>query len=166
MIRSFPPYDRSHTPKWIENIDFVVKNHGEPEIGILKRLNELVDPEKTLIFQYEWHQEGGDPPFPVDKVKPTFEPYIKVAHRYGFKIMPYASIISIRESNPIYQELEKYQARNPFTNEKMGWRWNDPTYPYRPRLHPPLDQKNSEICSSTASKVYGKPTTLMPFNSI
>lgn len=149
MIRSFPPYDRSHTPKWIENIDFVVKNHGEPEIGILKRLNELVDPEKTLIFQYEWHQEGGDPPFPVDKVKPTFEPYIKAAHRYGFKIMPYASIISIRESNPIYQELEKYQARNPFTNEKMGWRWNDPTYPYRPAyIHPGSEEFRNMFINS------------------
>lgn len=144
MQEAFPPFNRNQIPEWVNNINFVVKNHGEPEIGILKRLNELVDPEKTLIFQYEWHQGGGDPPFPADKVKPTFEPYIKTAHRYGFKIMPYASMISIREAHPLYQKFEKYQARDPITNERLGWLWNDPTY-HRPAYINPASHEFREL---------------------
>ena len=152
MERSFPPFNRNQIPEWVNNIDFVVKNHGEPELGILKRLNELVDPEKTLIFQYLWHQGGGDPPFPADKVIPTFEPYIETAHRYGFKIMPYFSMISIREAHRLYTKFEKYQARNPFTNERMGWRWNDPTY-HRPAYINPALRDFRELLVNDIKKV-------------
>ena len=131
MENEFKLFDRSQTPEWIDDIDFVVKNDGYLDTEILSILNQHVNPETTLIYVYKWYQGGVvTPPYSTGDVNPDFPAFIEAAHRYGFKIMPHIGMFSIHKSHPSYAEFEKYQARNPFTNERMGWLWNHPTYPY------------------------------------
>lgn len=68
MEAAFPPFDRQRTPAWVNDIDFVVKNHGHLDFGIPPRLAQLVDPKRTLIYLYNWrqHESGGDIPFSGD----------------------------------------------------------------------------------------------------
>lgn len=131
MGKTFESANRSQTPGWIDDIDFVVKNDGYLDTEILSILNQHVNPETTLIYVYKWYQGGVvTPPYSTGDVNPDFPAFIEAAHRYGFKIMPHIGMFSIHKSHPSYAEFEKYQARNPFTNERMGWLWNHPTYPY------------------------------------
>lgn len=132
MQAAFEPPDRKQMPAWVNDIECVIKIQGDLDFAILKKLNQLVDPSKTLIYLYNWHEDGVDPPYSTGNVQPDFPAFVKAAQRYGFKVMPHMSMIAIREAHPYYARFEKYQVRDPYTNERIGWRWNDPTYPFRP----------------------------------
>lgn len=124
----FPPADRSKMPAWVNDIDCIIKNHGEFDIEMLRILNQLVDPSKTLIYIYGWHEDGGDPPHRRDGFKPNLGNFVKEAQRYGFRTMLHTSISHIQADDPFYPEFEKYHVRDPRSGEKVGYKLNDPTY--------------------------------------
>ena len=132
MHKTFQPPDRKQMPAWVNDIECIIKDHGELDLEKLRILNQLVDASKTLIYIYGWHEDGGDPPYSTGRVKPNFSVFVKEAQRYGFRIMPHTSMIAIQEKNPFYLKFEKYQIRDPWSGEKTGYRWDDPTYPHRP----------------------------------
>ncbi|RKU12263.1 hypothetical protein C6503_17655 [Candidatus Poribacteria bacterium] len=140
MDTAFESVDRSQMPGWIDDIDFVVKNNGYLDIEILSQLNQHINPETTLIYVYQWHQDGVEAPYSTGDVNPDFPAFVEAAQRYGFKIMPHLAMFAIREAHPYYPRFEQYQARNPFTNRRMGWRWDDPTYPIRPAYINPASE--------------------------
>ncbi len=155
MEASFPIFDRQQTPAWVDDIEFVVKNQDELDLRILSRLAQLVDPKTTLIYLYNWRQDesGGDFPFSDDATNPELQAFIALAHRYGFKVKPHISLLGLREANPLYARFEKYQARSPYTNERMGWRWNDPTY-HRPAYINPASQDVRRVFVSEVKWVW------------
>ena len=128
MHAVFSPPDRQQMPAWVNEIECVIKNHGDPDLEILKRLNTLVDPTKTLIYQYVWHEDGGDLPHRRDGFKTNLGYFIKEAQRYGFKIMFHTSMSHIQMNDPSYATFEKYHVIHPYTGEKQGYKLNDPTY--------------------------------------
>ena len=145
MHETFQPPDRRQMPAWVDEIEFVVKNQGHLDVRMLSRLSELIDPKTTLLYLYNWHQDGVDSPYSTGDVDPNLEVFVEAAQRYGFKVKPHMSLIAVRETNPFYQKFERYQARDPYTNERMGWRWNDPTYPYRPAYINPASQEYRDM---------------------
>ena len=61
MYAAFSPPNHNASA-WVNDIECVIKNHGELDLEMLAKLNQLVDPSKTLIYIYSWHEDGGDPP--------------------------------------------------------------------------------------------------------
>ena len=128
MRASFPSPNRN-APAWVDDIECVIKNHGDLDIEKLERLNQLVDPSKTLIYIYWWHEDGGDPPHRRDGLEPNFVNFLNEARRYGFKTMVHTAMSHIPTNHPIYEEFEEYHVRHPYSGEKIGYKLNDPTYP-------------------------------------
>ena len=55
--------------------------------------------------------------------------FLEAAHSYGFRVMPYTNVVSISPDDPLYPEFEKFQLRHPTGEYKLGFRWDDPSYP-------------------------------------
>ena len=115
---------------WVNDIECVIKYHHELdlEFEMLRRLNQWVDPAKTLIYIYSWHEDGGDPPHRRDGFKTNLGNFVKKAQRYGFKVMFHTSISHIQADDPFYEDFAEYHVQDEFTGEKKGYRLYDPTY--------------------------------------
>ena len=89
-------------------------------------LAEHVNPSTTLIYLLGW-QRGEKANFPTPK--PEFGDFLKTAHAYGFRVMPYTTVAGISPSDPLYPAFEKFQLRHPTQGHKIGYRLDDPSYP-------------------------------------
>ncbi|MDE0315597.1 MAG: DUF6259 domain-containing protein [Candidatus Poribacteria bacterium] len=131
MHEAFGPADRSQMPAWINDIELVIGcpfYHSDMEAGILEKLSQLVDPEKTLLYVIDWRESGWALNYP-DYTPVTsfanFGYFVKEAHRYGFRVMPHVNVVAVSLSHPLYAEFEKYQMYDPRTGEKIGSRLSD-----------------------------------------
>ncbi|MYK22367.1 hypothetical protein F4054_08905 [Candidatus Poribacteria bacterium] len=131
MHAAFPPPNRNASA-WVNDIECVIKyqrgHDVDLELEVLGRLNVLVDPSKTLIYVYGWHEDEGDPPHRRNGFKANLGDFVESAHRYGFKIMLHSSMSHIQVSDQNYEVFAEYHVRDPYTGEKQGWKLNDPTY--------------------------------------
>lgn len=122
------PADRSQMPAWVHDIDLIIF-HSVIDVGILPKLNQLINAEKTLIHVHQWRYGGHDqdlPNYAPDAVKPEFRVFVEEAHRYGFKVMAHVNMLGVSPYHPLYTVFEKYQVREPGTGHKMGWYWDHP----------------------------------------
>lgn len=131
MHEAFQPPDRREMPAWVNDIELVIGFPFYPvdmEAGILGKLSQLVDPEKTLLYVTDWRESGWALNYP-DYTPVTsfanFGHFVKEAHRYGFRVMPHVNVVAVSLSNPLYAEFEKYQMYDPRTGEKIGSRLSD-----------------------------------------
>ena len=136
MHEALGPADRSEMPAWVNDIELVIScpfYNSDMEAGILEKLSQLVDPEKTLLYAQDWREAGWALNYP-DYTPVTsfanFGDFLREAKRYGFRVMPHANMLAVSLSNPLYAEFEKYQMRHPWTGEKIGSRLNN-GYPLR-----------------------------------
>ena len=138
MHEALKPADRTQMPTWVNDIELIVRfpfYHSDMEAGILGKLSQLVDPEKTLLYALDWRESGWALNYP-DYTPVTsfanFGYFVKEAHRYGFRVMPHVNAVAVALSNPLYAEFEKYQMYDPRTGEKAGSRLSD-EYPLHRR---------------------------------
>ena len=131
MHEALQPVDRSQMPAWVNDIELIVNFPFYPvdmEAGILGKLSQLVDPEKTLLYVTDWRESGWALNYP-DYTPVTsfanFGDFLREARRYGFRVMPHANMVAVSLSNPLYAEFEKYQMHHPRTGEKLGSRLGD-----------------------------------------
>ena len=131
MHEAFQPPDCREMPAWINDIDLIVSfpfYHSDMEAGILGKLSQLVDPEKTLLYVIDWRESGWALNYP-DYTPVTsfanFEYFVREAHRYGFRVMPHVNVVAVSLSNPLYAEFKKYQMYDSRTGEKSGSRLSD-----------------------------------------
>ena len=154
MEQAFQPRRLSDMP-WTEDITLVVRggflSDGTPHtFTMMERLAKLVDPAKTLLevrgwaIGGEWWKEGLVH-YPDYKPLPEFRNVIETAHRYGFKVMLYADLISFSVDYPLYPEFIKYQYRDTWTGELIGWKWDDLTHPHRNASMNPASSAFREI---------------------
>ena len=128
MHEGLQPVDRTEMPAWVSDIDLIIF-HSVIDVGILPKLNQLINAEKTLIHVHQWRYGGHDqdlPNYASDAVKPEFHVFVEEAHRYGFKVMAHVNMLGVSPYHPLYVEFEKYQVREPGTGHKMGWYWDHP----------------------------------------
>ncbi|MYA99952.1 hypothetical protein F4X90_09800 [Candidatus Poribacteria bacterium] len=126
MNEALKPADRREMPAWVNNIELVIRcpfYHSDMEAGILGKLSQLVDPEKTLLYVIDWRESGWELNYP-DYTPVTsfanFGDFVREAHRYGFRVMPHVNMVAVALSHPLYAVFEKYQMRHPSSGEKIG----------------------------------------------
>ncbi len=134
MHEALKPPDHREIPAWVNDIELIINcpfYHSDMEAGILGKLSQLVDPEKTLLYVIDWRESGWALNYP-DYTPVTsfanFGDFVKEAHRYGFRVMPHVNMVAVSLSHPLYTVFEKYQMYHPWSGEKIGSRLDD-TYP-------------------------------------
>ena len=131
MHEALKPADRSDMPAWVNDIELVINcpfYRSDMETGILGKLSQLVDPEKTLLYVIDWRESGWALNYP-DYTPVTsfanFGDFVKEAHRYGFRVMPHANMVAVSLSHPLYAEFEKDQMYHLWNGKKIGSRLSD-----------------------------------------
>lgn len=138
MHEALKPVNRSQMPAWVNDIELIVNFPFYPvdmEAGILEKLSQLVDPEKTLLYVIDWRESGwalNYPDYTPVESFANFDSFFHEAKRYGFRVMLHANMVAVSLSNPLYAEFEKYQMHHPRTGEKLGSRLSD-EYPLHRR---------------------------------
>lgn len=95
------------------------------DLAILEALPKRLDPKQTLLYLPDWRTAGYDRDYPeYDKPVPRLDPFIKRAHELGFRVMLHVNYFGVDPLNPLYQEFEPFQVRDPFgKHEKQWWLW-------------------------------------------
>ncbi len=117
-------------PAWVKELELVV--YLNLDLEVLPMLAEHVNPSTTLIYLLGWQNPSSDGSanHPDHTPGPEFGDFLKIAHSYGFRVMPYANFVSCSPTHPLYPEVEQFQLRHPFRGHKLGYRWDDPSYPH------------------------------------
>ncbi len=111
-------------PAWVKDLELVV--YLNLRVDVLPELAKHVNPSTTLIYLLGW-QRAEKANFPTPK--PEFGAFLEAAHSYGFRVMPYTNVVSMSPDDPLYPEFEKFHLRHPTGGYKLGYRWDDPSYP-------------------------------------
>ena len=132
MEQTFKPWRLDEMPAWVGEIGLVV-TYIDPrlDVGILDKLAEQVDPAKTLLYVTQWRKDDYDVNYPDYTAKPEFGSFIKVAHQYGFRVMPHVNLVGVSPFHPLYVDLQKFQFRDQWNGNLHGWRWKQKDAPYR-----------------------------------
>ncbi len=117
-------------PAWVKELELVI--YLNMNIDILPIVAEHVNPSTTLIYLLGWRKlnPDGSEILPDHTPKPEFGDFLEAAHNYGFRVMPFANFVSCSPTHPLYPEFEKFHLRHPIRGHKLGYRWDDPSYPY------------------------------------
>ena len=132
MERTFKPWRLDEMPAWVGEIGLVI-TYIDPRLDVstLDKLANQVDPRKTLLYVTQWRRDDFDVNFPDYTAKPEFGRFIEVAHQHGFRVMPHVNLIGVNADHPLYAEVQKFQYRNPWTGNPMGWFWDRTDTPNR-----------------------------------
>ena len=123
MEQTFKPWRLDQRPAWVGEIGLVVTLPGS-DVGILDRLADQVDPTKTLLYVPEWRREPFDVNFPDYTAKPEFGRFVEAARQHGFRVMPHVNLLGVNAYHPLYAEVQKFQYRDPWNGNPMGWYWD------------------------------------------
>ena len=125
MERTLKPWRLDEMPAWVGEIGLVA-TYIDPrlDVGVLDKLADQVDPTKTLLYVVNWRRDDFDVNFPDYTAKPEFGRLVEAAHQYGFRVMAHVNLIGVNADHPRYAEFQKFQYRNPWTGNLMGWFWD------------------------------------------
>jgi len=132
MERTFKPWRLDGMPAWVQDIGLVA-TYIDPrlEVGILDKLADQVDPAKTLLYLNQWRRDDFDVNFPDYTAKPALGRFVEAAHQHGFRVMLHANLVSVSPYHPLYAEVQKFQYREPWNGNPMGWVWDRTDAPNR-----------------------------------
>ena len=130
MERTFKPWRLDEMPAWVGEIGLVVIYHGL-DAGILDKLAEQTDPTKTLLYLTQWRSDDGEANYPDYTARTAFEQVLEVAHQHGFRVMLHTNLVGVSTYHPTYAALQKYQFRDPWSGNLVGWMWEQIELPNR-----------------------------------
>ena len=130
MERTFKPWRLDEMPTWVQDIGLVVTYHGL-DVEILDRLAEQVDPAKTLLYVTGWRKDDFDVNYPDYTAKPEFDSFVEASRQRGFRVMLHVNLVGVSTYHPLYAELQKFQFRDPWSGNLIGWRWDEMELPNR-----------------------------------
>ena len=125
MEQTFDPWRLDEMPAWVGETGLVV-TYIDPrlDVGTLDKLADQVDPRKTLLYVTQWRKYAFDVNFPDYTAKPELGRFVEAARQYGFRVMAHVNLIGVNADHPLYAEVQKFQYRNPWTGNLMGWFWD------------------------------------------
>ena len=130
MERTFKPWRLDERPAWVREIGLVVIYHGL-DAGILDKLAEQTDPTKTLLYLTWWRSDDEETNYPDYTARTAFEQVLEVAHQHGFRVMLHTNLVGVSTYHPTYAALQKYQFREPWNGNLVGWMWEQIESPNR-----------------------------------
>ena len=130
METTFKPWRLSDMPVWVQDIGLVTIQ-ASFDLKTLDRLAEQVDPTKTLLYLVGWRKDGYDVNYPDYTPRDGFGDFVKAAHGHGFRVMPHANLVGISPYHPLYPEFQAFQFRDPWSEEPIGWKWDEIDSPKR-----------------------------------
>ena len=130
MEEAFDPWKLSDMPAWVRDIGLVVL-YTKLDTEILHKLAELTDPTKTLLYLGGWRKDKHPINYPDYTPHDDFDEFFELARQYGFRVMLHVGIHDCSPDHPLYLKFKKYQYRNPWTNELIGWKWDEIDNPQR-----------------------------------
>ena len=132
MEQTFKPWRLTEMPAWIGEIGLVV-TYIDPrlDVGVLDALVDQVDPRKTLLYVTQWRKDDFDVNFPDYTAKPKFGSFLEAARQHGFRVMLHVNLIGVSPHHPLYAEFQKFQFRNLWNGNPMGWFWDRTDTPNR-----------------------------------
>ncbi|MCY3723508.1 MAG: hypothetical protein OXG97_14900 [Candidatus Poribacteria bacterium] len=135
MEQTFKPWRLDEMPAWVKGIGLVV-TYANPDldVGILDKLAEQVDPEKTLLYLNKWRRDGYDVNYLDYTAKLEFGRFVEAAHQHGFRVMAHVNLVGVSPYHPLYAEFQKFQYRDPWTGKLRGWFWDQMQAPNRHAL--------------------------------
>ena len=101
------------------------------EVDILDKLAEQVDPAKTLLYLNQWRKDDFDVNFPDYTAKPELGRFVEAARQHGFRVMLHVNLVSVSPYHPLYAGVQKFQYRDPWNGNPMGWVWDRTGAPNR-----------------------------------
>ena len=131
MEQTFKPWRLDQMPSWVQEIGLVVNLLGLLDTNVLDKLAEQVDPTKTLLYLVDWTKDGHDMNYPEYTPQEGFGEFVKVAHRYGFRVMPHTNLVGVSPYHPLYSEFKKSQFRDEWSGNLIGWEWEQTESPHR-----------------------------------
>ena len=132
MEQTFKPWRLDEVPAWVGEVGLVV-TYIDPRlgVGILDRLAEQVDPEKTLLYLNQWRKDPFDVNFPDYTANSQLGRFVEVARQYGFRVMLHVNLVGVSPYHPLYAKVQKHQYRDPWSGSPIGWYWDRTDTPNR-----------------------------------
>ena len=130
MEQTFDPWRLDQMPTWVQDIGLVVTYHGT-DVEILDRLAEQIDPAKTLLYLTYWRKDDFDVNLPDYTLKSGFDRFIETSRQHGFRVMLHTNLVGISPHHPLYADLQKFQFRDPWDGNLIGWKWEQTENPQR-----------------------------------
>ncbi|MCY3743379.1 MAG: DUF6259 domain-containing protein [Candidatus Poribacteria bacterium] len=123
MEETFNPRRLTEIPAWVSEIGLVVIYHGS-DTNLLESLAEQIDPTKTLLYLTQWRKDDYDTNYPDYTASENFSSFLEAAHQHGFRVMLHTNFPGIAPYHPRYAELQKYQFRDRWSGNPIGWFWD------------------------------------------
>ena len=157
MERTFKPWRLDEMPAWVEEIGLVV-TYIDPrlDVGTLDKLADQVDPTKTLLYVTQWRRDDFDVNFPDYTAKPEFGHFVEAARQHGFRVMLHANLVGFSAHHPLYPEFQKFQYRNPWSGNPMGWFWDRTDTPNRHAFINPASAEFRKLLVQKLKEVWQK----------
>ena len=132
MEQTFKPWRLDQMPTWVGEIGLIA-TYIDPrlEISILDGLAAQVDPGKTLLYLNQWRKDDFDVNFPDYTAKPELGRFVEEARQRGFRVMLHVNLVSVSPYHSLYAEVQRFQYRDPWSRNPMGWVWDRAEAPNR-----------------------------------
>ena len=149
MEQTFNPRRLTETPAWVSEIGLVVIYHGY-EIALLEGLAAQIDPTKTLLYLTQWRKDDYDTNYPDYTASENFGGFLDAARQHGFRVMLHTNFPGVAPYHPLYATLQRYQFRDRWSGNPIGWFWDRIEEPGR---HAFINPASSEF-NVSLKKVY------------
>ena len=132
MEQTFKPWRLDEMPAWVGEIGLVVTYIDSGlDVSILDKLADQIDPTKTLLYVTQWRRDDFDVNYPDYTAKSEFGSFVEAARQHGFRVMAHVNLLGVAPYHPVYAEFQKFQYRNLWSGNPMGWFWDRTDTPNR-----------------------------------
>ncbi|MBC7926072.1 MAG: hypothetical protein H7039_10495, partial [Bryobacteraceae bacterium] len=136
--------------EWVRTIQSVIVV-VDAQDNYLTLLAEKLNPKKTLLYLVNWRKDSYDVNYPDYTPASGTADFVRKAKAMGFRTMLHSSALGVAQYHPAYQDLKKYQLRNPEDEQLIFW-----PFGLWPGGSPPPEYLPSFAFISPAASAYRK----------
>lgn len=115
---------------WVPNIRAVV-GVRVMDVNLLAPLAKTIVPQQTLLYVHDWRRDAYDVNYPDYTPRANAAAFMSQARALGFKVMLHVDLIGVSTPNADYGSVQHVQTRTSESLDRMGWKWDQPSLPYR-----------------------------------
>lgn len=116
----WPEKHRAAGLEWTEKIrGVIVIIDARP--SYLESLARTLDPTRTLLYLVNWRRDSYDVNYPDYTPAEGLASFVARAHEMGFRVMLHTNALGVAQYHPAYEEVKRYQLRNPDDGSLVFW---------------------------------------------